>query len=650
MSERPPEEPTRVTLNRRETLGAIGVALSLSAGASEGEAAPARTAAASPPREPAPILYPHSSRTRQTRDLSGLWRFRLDPDGRGEKDGWFRGLDDTRTIAVPCSWNDLFDDTADYFGTAWYETSFRMDPGWRGKRIYLRFGSASYRAKVWLNGRLLGEHVGGHLPFALDAVPALRPDDENRLVVMVENELRADRVPALPDRSRYRFYESDFPGTAYDFFPYSGLDRPVLLCAVPETQVYDLTVTTRRNGGTAIAQIEIGVNDGWNGRAAVSLSDGKRRIAATAAIRNGRGTVNLQVSDARLWQPSDPFLHTLSVALGEASAPADVYEMPIGLRTIAVDGERLLLNGEPVHLTGFGRHEDFFLHGRGLDLAVLVRDFELLRWIGANSFRTSHYPCAEEAMMLADRYGFLVIAESSAVSLAFSDSDDVLAAQHRQLAADLKARIQRDKNYASVVLWSIGNEALTKPFRTLDRAPADAVAKGTAFFADMFAIVRAADPSRPATLVSLQHGPAEWVGQGDVICANSYDGWYEYGGRLEEAEAALVKELEQLHTDHPGKPVIITEFGADAVAGNHADPPRMWSEEYQADMIAMYLKVLGRYSYIIGEHPWAFADFKTPQAVTRAKSMNLKGVFTRDRTPKLAAHLLRSKWRSDADA
>ncbi len=134
-------------------------------------------------------LYPHTSSTRQTRDVSGIWQFRLDREDAGEAAGWSRGFDGGRPVAVPASWNELFDDARNYFGTAWYQTEFDVDPAWRDRRVGIRFGAASYRAKVWLNGVLLGEHVGGHLPFEFGIDATLRADGPNRLVVMVENKL-----------------------------------------------------------------------------------------------------------------------------------------------------------------------------------------------------------------------------------------------------------------------------------------------------------------------------------------------------------------------------------------------------------------------------------------------------------------------------
>jgi beta-glucuronidase len=630
-------------ITRREAFGAVGAAVA-TVGLTDGALAAAADGSARAPLpapEGATRLYPHASATRATRDLSGLWRFRLDPEDKGEAARWYDGLTDTRAIPVPCSWNDLFDDARNYFGAAWYETEFHLDAAWKGQRVHLRFGSAVYRAKVWVNGQLVGEHLGGHLPFAFDISAVARADQPNRLVVMVENKLESTRVPAIPDPATSRFYLEDFPQTSYDFFPYSGLHRPVWLFTTPAAHIHDVSVATTRSGSTGVADVSFTVAGGWSGAATLTVSGGPSPIRVPVQVSGGRGAGTVRIPSAKLWGPNHPFLYTLTVTLGDG---LDEYAFKIGIRTIEVSGDKLLLNGEPVHLTGFGKHEDFILHGRGLDLPVLVRDFELLKWIGANSFRTSHYPYSEEAMMLADEYGFLVIGETPGVSLTLSDRPDIIAARHTQLTADLTDLIDRDKNHPCVILWSIANESLTKPFHTLGEAPADAVAKGTAFFKDMFAHVRSLDRTRPVAMVSVQGGPAEWVGQGDVICQNSYSGWYALSGRLDEAAVALEKEVQALRQRHGAKPIIYTEFGADAVAGSHAQPAEMWTEEYQADMIAMYLRVLGQHPNVVGMHPWAFADFRTAQSTMRVGALNQKGVFTRDRRPKLAAHRLRKLW------
>lgn len=634
------DKAARATVTRRQAVRALG--LVASAAATSTAAAPAEHAM--PAAGPVSLLYPHESATRSTRDLSGLWRFQLDPADKGETERWFeRGLPAARHIPVPCSWNDLFDDARDYFGTAWYETQFHVDPGWRGRRLTLRFGSAVYRARVWLNGRYLGEHVGGHLPFAFDVTGLAHDGKPNRLSVSVENKLLLDRVPAVPDMKTARMYQVDYPQTAYDFFPYCGLHRPVWLCALPDTHVQDVTVTTGFAGAAGVVDVAFAVNGGWSGPATLTLTGGSKPVSVAVSVKNGAGAGQLRLPGVRAWSPDDPFLYALSVRLG-GEAAIDEYPLKVGVRTVEVKGSELRVNGKPVFLTGFGKHEDFAIHGKGLDLPVLVRDFELLKWIGANSFRTSHYPYSEEAMMLADEYGFLVVGETPGVSLVFMDPPEIVEARYRQLETATAEMIHRDKNHPCIILWSLANEPIPKPFHTVNDVPAGAVEAGTTFFSRLFAKARTFDKTRPFALASVQNGPAAWVAHGDVICTNSYNGWYAVSGDIPQAIATLEKELAALRAFHGDKPVFFTEFGADAVAGIHAQPAEMWSEDYQADLIEAYYRALRKHPFVIGAHPWAFADFKTAQSIMRVGSLNQKGVFTRDRRPKMAAHRLRELW------
>jgi beta-glucuronidase len=630
-----PEAQGRPALTRRGALGAVGLA-AVAAGAQ------ARAAPLPPASGPVSLLYPFESPTRTSRDLSGLWKFRLDPENAGERERWFDGFESGRLIPVPCSWNDLFDDAENYFGPAWYETEVWTGAQEPGRRLQLRFGSAVYHATVWFNGERLGDHVGGHLPFAFDITALAHADRPNRLVVRVENELRLDRVPASPNPA-FHYVQEDYPQTSYDFFPYAGLHRPVVLQSLPATHLHDLTVRTELSGAEGKISVDLEVGGGWSGPVRLALAGGARPITVDARVKGGRGRAEIRVPAVRPWSPKDPFLYRLAVTLG-GERPLDVYSLKVGVRTVAVRGSQVLLNGEPVFLKGFGKHEDVAINGKGLDLPVLVRDFELLRWLGANSFRTSHYPYAEEAMQLADEYGFMVIAETPGVSLVFSDPPEVIDARYRQLEGAVTELIRRDRNHPCVILWSLANEPIPKPFHTGDPAPAGAVEAGRAFFAKLFAHARALDATRPVALVSVQGGPAEWSGQGDVICTNSYNGWYVVSGRLADAQAALEREVTALRARHGDKPIIYTEFGADALAGMHAQPPQMWSEDYQAAVIELYWRTLRKHAYVVGTHPWAFADFKTSQSIMRVGALNQKGVFTRDRRPKLAATRLRALW------
>ncbi len=245
-------------------------------------------------------------------------------------------------------------------------------------------------------------------------------------------------------------------------------------------------------------------------------------------------------------------------------------------------------------------------------------------------------------MHLADRLGFLVINEIPAVGLNFEDPPEVTAARLAQCKQQMRELVARDKNHPSTIMWNVANEPMGGVPLGGKSVPA-AVEAGTKFFREMYDETRRLDPSRPVTLVGVQQGVREWHGLFDVVCVNSYFGWYTQSGRLELGREALARELDELHKAF-GKPVIITEFGTDTLPGSHNQPPEMWTEEYQVEFIRGYLDVAAERPFMAGMHVWNFADFKTGQGTSRAGGMNFKGVFTRDRRPKAAAHFLRSRW------
>lgn len=575
------------------------------------------------------MLYPQSNPFRQSINLSGVWDFCFDLDEQGEEAGWSNGFAGGRPIAVPASWNDQFEDWRDYLGPAWYQARFDLPWGWDEKRVVLRFGSVNYLAQVWLNGVRLGQHEGGHLPFEFDVTPHLCPEG-NLLVVRVEGELTPDRVPPgniPPDPLDTFLGHVPYPAGSFDFFPFCGIHRPVLLYATPRNAIADLTVVTEIEGADGWARVRLGVEGAATARFTL-------RGRGTEVALEGLSTdeVVLQVPNAAFWSPDSPSLYELTVELAGDDGVFDRYSLPIGIRTIAVDGDALLLNGEPIKLTGFGRHEDFPVTGRGLVPAVIVKDYALMKWMGANSFRTTHYPYSEQMMDLADRLGFLVIDETPAVGLFFQEEGlERRLALCRQYTQEMVAR---DKNHPSVIMWSLANE------------PHSLRSAAKPFFRELYDLAKSLDPTRPVTVVSCMGIGEEAFEFLDVMCLNRYFGWYSQSGRLEEGCDLLSTELDVLHDRHT-KPLILTEFGADAIPGHHAQPPEMFSEEYQAEMLARYIEVLNSKPFVVGQHVWNMCDFKTGQAVHRIGGMNYKGVFTRDRRPKLAAHRLRELWTSE---
>jgi beta-glucuronidase len=592
------------------------------------------------------MLFPQQNDRRNKLDLSGIWDFRIDPEHVGEADEWFNGLADARPIAVPGSWNEQYADIFNYLDLAWYVTRTYVPRSWQGQRVFIRVGSANYYGTVYVNGVRVGSHEGGHLPFAFEITNLLKWDAENVVAISVENELKPTRVPAGNMSTALGPFAS-FPRTTFDFFPFAGLHRPVVLYSVPQTSIEDVTVVTDIDGVEGSVTVTARLNEPVAAQGSVTLSGGNTALQATLSFQAGVAEAKLNVLAPRPWSDKDPYLYELTV-----STDSDRFALPVGIRTIGVEGGRILLNGQPVKMNGFGRHEDFIASGKGLNLPLLVKDYQLMRWTGANSYRTSHYPYSEEEMQMADREGFLIIDEIPAVSLQFENEENA-ADRLRMCQQQLDELVARDKNHPSVVMWCVANEPMPSSLN-LETLAASAsgdpsVLRGKQFLDTLLRRARELDPTRLVTLVTVMGGPQDWMQECDVICMNRYWGWYVLGGEMDKALASLEQELDQVwNLWH--KPIIMTEFGADTMPGLHGQPPVMWTEEYQADYIRGHLQVAGHKEYVAGMQVWNFADFAAVQSIMRIGGLNMKGIFTRTRTPKLAAHVLREFWAKRPDA
>jgi beta-glucuronidase len=589
------------------------------------------------------MLRPQDGPTRERKSLNGLWDFALDPAGSGRHDGWWRGpLADARQMPVPASYNDIIPDTAvrDHVGDAWYQRQVWVPRSWAGDRIVLRFDSATHRAVVWVDDHQVAEHEGGYTPFEADITDHVTAGSQHRITVVVNNTLSWQSIPPgivedTPEGKRQRYY--------HDFFNYAGLHRTVWLHRMPIAHVSDITVTTGLDGTTGTVDYAISASAVQGGQVRVTLRDATGRTVADAAGATG----SLTVADVHPWQPGVGYLYELQATLVDAQQEVvDSYLQPVGIRTVEVRGTEFLINSEPFYFKGFGKHEDAPVRGKGHDDAFLVHDFELMNWIGANSFRTSHYPYAEEVLDYADSHGIVIIDEVAAVGLntglaggifggpivpTFSP-DTVNDASQQVHAQAIRELVARDKNHPSVVLWSIANEPESDTDSARD------------YFEPLFTLTRELDQSRPVGFVNVMLAPAGQcqVSQfADVIMLNRYYGWYVNPGDLAAAERGLEAELNAWAKD--GKPIIITEYGADTVAGIHSIADTPWTEEYQTSVLDMSHRVFDRVEAVVGEQVWNFADFATSPGFFRVDG-NKKGIFTRDRRPKAAAFALRRRW------
>lgn len=589
------------------------------------------------------MLYPRENDARAVIDLSGIWQFYLGDDT--EPADTCELPQDMEPIAVPASYNDQKDvpEYRSHYGFSYYARSITVPRFFDGQRLVLRMDAVTHGAKVYLNGVLLTTHQGGFLPFEAELTGHVHAGERAELLIAVDNRISQGTLPI--GNEDLAFFGSDNAGVpsveaakqwrkkqnlpAFDFFNYAGLNRPVRIYTTPQAYISDVTIVTETDGSDGTVSYEV--------KTAGAQTDAPVQVqildADGTAVASGEGVAGrLSVKDARLWNPypDEPYLYTLRVCFGE-----DRYEQHFGIRTVEVRGTQFLINGKPFYFKGFGKHEDSAFHGRGLDQCLNVKDVNLMHWLHANSFRTSHYPYAEEMYELCDREGIVIIDETPAVGInaggAKNPYEYPILEHHRQVLADM---IARDKNHPSVVMWSMGNEPDTEHF------PKEAYD----YWHALYEYTHELDPSnRPVTFVCCQNDyESDLITRTmDVVCINRYYGWYNLSGDLDAACYALDMELD--FWERQGKPMMITEYGADAVAGIHACVPEMFSEEYQVAFYERQNAVFDRRAFFIGEHVWNFADFSTIQGVMRVDG-NKKGLFTRDRKPKLAAHYFRRRW------
>ncbi|WP_370479775.1 beta-glucuronidase [Tamlana flava] len=585
-------------------------------------------------------LAPVQNNIRNVLDLSGIWRFKKDSLNIGEKMQWYKGLSDSRAIAVPGSWNAQYDDMRDYLDWVWYETETYVPSSWKGQKIFIRVNDATYSAKIWVNGKPLGYHEGCHVPFAFDITKHVNWGVANKLVIQVENQLSPERVPT--GNVQGGSFQS-FPASNYDFFPYSGLNRSVVLFSVPSSYLRDITIKPSFEGSKGALNVTVESVGGIN-KGRVYVHGQGKTIEVPLVFKNNRANVGVVIPDVRLWCPEDPYLYDVKVVLGEGNEQMDIYNLKTGVRTVSVNEKSILLNGKPIFLKGFGRHEDFPALGRSSSNSVIIKDFGLMKWAGANSFRTTHYPYDEENYNLADREGFLVIGETPGVGLYFAGDGDSLEKRQQAMTRYIEEMMLRDKNHPSIIMWCVANEpGENAQIGKMGYSSDEVKEKAYNQFEKLFKQVRKRDNTRLVMYVGVMFGPTDWFNLTDVIAINRYWGWYSSPGNIELGAKTISTELDRLHNKFK-KPCMVTEFGADAQAGMHSVNPEMFTEEYQKEFIKAYLDVADSKDFVTGMHVWNLADFKTSQGLIRFGSYNLKGVFTRDRRPKLAAWYLRKRW------
>jgi beta-glucuronidase len=484
-------------------------------------------------------------------------------------------FDQSPTLDVPGDWNSQEQRLFYYEGTVWYRRRFDFQAAAADHRLFLYFGAANYRADIYLNGKKIGQHTGGFTPFEFEVTGLVR-ETGNSLVVRVDNQRRPEDVPTINT----------------DWWNYGGLTRDVLLIETPATFIRDYRVQLKKDTSDVIeATVQL---DGDHLRQHVVITIPEANLTAEADTDDdGVARFVISAPQLDLWSPDHPRLYAVDVA-----AATDRIADKIGFRTIEVRGTDILLNGHPVFLRGISLHEENPL--RGARAYSSADAHLLLGWakeLNCNFVRLAHYPHNEHMARVADELGLMLWEEIPVYWTIQWENPETL----RNAKAQLTDLIVRDRNRASVIVWSVANETPISEARTR-------------FLKALVGTARALDDTRLVSAAMEIHAdPANGnhrivddpFGEfTDLLSFNEYIGWYD----------GLPDKLSKITwTFGYHKPVVITEFGADSLQGFHADALTRFSEEYQADLYRKTLDMLGRIPQWRGATPWILCDFRSPR-------------------------------------
>lgn len=561
---------------------------------------------------------------RKTISLDGIWRTIVDPFENGYydyrrqpiKNGYGADKDivdksvlqeynfsTDRTLSVPGDWNTQRPELYYYEGTVWYRNRFQYEVK-NNKRVFLYFGAVNYEAIVFVNGKEIGQHVGGFTPFNFE-VTGLLKTGENSLVVKVDNKRILDAVPTLN----------------FDWWNYGGITRQVKLVETPATFVRDYYVQLKKNDKSIInGWIQL---DGNQLNKAVRIEIPGLKISQQFTP-NAKGYVAFELkAKPTLWTPENPKLYGINISVDDEAVTDE-----IGFRTIETKGTQVLLNGKPVFLRGICIHEEApFRNGRAYSKE---EDITLLQWakeMGCNFVRLAHYPHNEQMIRQAERMGIMVWSEIPVYwTIQWGNQET-----YKNAETQLTDMITRDKNRSNIIIWSIANETPHGAER-LD------------FLSRLAAKTRELDPGRlvGAAMEKVELKPGVMTVNDDlskvmdVLSFNEYVGWYD--GLPEKCD-----RVNWTFTDT--KPIIITEFGGEALYGLKGGKTDRFTEDYQEDLYIRSVNMFKRIPGLAGTTPWILKDFRSPRRQLRdmQDDFNRKGLIS-DKGEKKRAFYVMKKW------
>jgi beta-glucuronidase len=523
------------------------------------------------------------------------------------------GYSDKYTLKVPGDWNSQEPKFLYYEGTVWYEKTFDYQKRNPSDRLFIYFGAVNYRADVYLNGKKLGMHIGGFTPFNFEIPDSVLKTKDNFLVVKVDNKRGKEEVPTVNT----------------DWWNYGGITRSVELVEVPKTFIQDFSIHLKKPESGAAPATRNAEVEGWvklngNGSGNIDIQIPELKLKKSFPVTDSVTHFSFQLPQVQLWSPEHPKLYKVLVSNGD-----DNLEDKIGFRTVEAFGKKVLLNGKPIFMRGIAMHEEI---PQQMRRAYSKKDAaQLFGWakeLGCNMVRLAHYPHDESMTRMADSLGFLVWSEIPVYWTIDFGNHEVYEKAKQQLTE----MVTRDKNRASIIIWSVGNETPVSPVRT-------------DFMHNLIVSAKALDSTRMVSAAlevnynsdKKMHVINDPLGQYvDLVAFNEYLGWY--GGLPNACRSA------NWSTPYD-KPLFISETGAGAKYGFHADSLTRFSEEYQAwyyrEQINMFKRMPENW---VGLSPWILADFRSPKRNNPVyqQGWNRKGLFSNNGNKKEAFYILRS--------
>ncbi|GAA4236432.1 beta-glucuronidase [Postechiella marina] len=535
--------------------------------------------------------------------LNGTWQF-LASNEVDAKEVLAEDFSKWDTIQVPGNW-DTRERYSEYVGKGYYQKTFTPPANWKNKQIRLKFDAVYETAKVWLNGNLLGEHVGGYLPFDFNITDKVDFKNENKIVVMADNTYKRGA-----------------------WWAWGGISRDVSLLANNDVRIVYQHITSEPNFETNKVNFSIKYKIENNGENEASLKvnakiKGVHSDTLGILVKGHSTTISTikfekELSDVKLWHFNTPNLYELKSSISINKEELDTASDKFGIRKFEVKGEQFFLNNEAVRMNGVNRVHDHPAYGNTEPYHLIKQDMLDIKYnLGCNFSRLMHAPLSKNILKLCDSIGFLLVEEIPV----WGENDPQSIPNNPQTKLWMKDMIERDFNHPSVVAWSVGNELrTTEPKWGEQHLTKDQYN----YVNEMIDYTGSLDKTRLKTYVSNTSYQGGEIGKEpyekvDFLCVNSY--------------GHAIKIIEKVHKRFPNKPIFVSEIGQ----GQIGPAP---NAVLKNDLVN-FLRDLKAFPYVTGVSIWSYNDYRSNYKGTPESGFREWGIVDERRNKKEAYNQLK---------